>query len=76
MTYDAWMEKTGPYLDGMREYLELALNAPSMHSTHSMHSSSSHGTIMRVDKDRMYDALFRYVYRTSMNRFRCYEIIS
>lgn len=65
MTYDAWVAKTEGYLVGMREYIERVLKF----------TPPPTGMHIHIDKEGLYDALFRYAYQTSANRFRSYTII-
>lgn len=66
LSYEAWCERVLPYLCGMQDYLERVLAASPAHPP---------GVTIRIDRDGLFAAFFRYVYRTSINRFRSYTII-
>lgn len=66
LTYEAWLLRTGDYLHAMRAYMEKARAAAAPLAA---------GLDTRLDLDALYDSLFRYVYRTSINRHRSYTIV-
>ena len=65
LSYEAWLSKSDKYLESMLEYIDDAIkNVPP-----------TPGMIIKVDRAGLYDAFCRYLYSTSVNRFRRYEII-
>jgi hypothetical protein len=65
LEYSAWERKTERYLNGMQDYIHRAIeNMPP-----------TPGFLVVVDEKRMLDAFYKYVYRTSANRYRSYTII-
>lgn len=65
LSFEAWMDKTDEWLVDMKDHLEFVLAS----------TPPPPGMTVHIDRDAMYDAFFRYVYRTSVNRYRSYKII-
>ena len=66
LSYDKWVEKTSPYLYGMLDYMDRVIS----HNT-----SAPTASAVVVDRAGFHDALLKYVYRHSINRFKSYQII-
>lgn len=66
LSYDAWLEKTVDFRAGMRDFVERAIRTAAHWGPDS---------IVRIDMENLFDAFFRYTYRTSANRFTGYHII-
>ena len=69
LSFDAWMLKSAPFLAGIRNYLERVLK------TTCEHLAISIGAPIHVDYEAMYASLWRYIYKTSINRYKEYKII-
>jgi hypothetical protein len=66
LSYEAWTFKHLHFLQGMKDYLERVLNTTAPWVTN--------GTV-QVDRTAMFDAFFRYLYRTSANRWRSFTAV-
>ena len=68
LSYDAWIEKTDHFLYGMLDYLDRVIETNS-------HSSRCSNYVFSINKKELFTAFLKYVYRTSINRFKAYEIV-
>lgn len=65
LSYSKWCDKTEKYLAGMIDYLNRVLAT----------TSCPPGCIATFDRESMYESFCRYVYKTSVNRYKSYHII-
>jgi hypothetical protein len=68
LAYDTWVAKTDHFLYGMLDFIERV-----MHENASKHYAKYYN--VEVDRKPLHHAFLKYVFRTSINRYKDYDIV-
>lgn len=66
LSYETWLNLYGHYVYGMLDFMDRAL-------TYSLNVPMSY--IVYIDRDTLYRKFLRFVYHSSLNRFKAYTVI-